>query len=91
MKELRKGAHKEHEIDDIEDARVYMKSRLSTTIKEKIVALEMASVLEVDRFMQESDKTTKDVEVTVSKITEALEAWREEQLTGHATKNPASH
>ena len=80
VKGLRKSIHKEHEIDDIGDARVYLKKHLSTAIDEKITTLEKSSASQVDHLMQESENHAKEVEIIVSKITEALEAWKEDQL-----------
>ena len=80
MKGFRKGIHKEHEIDDIEDARVHMKKHLSTLLDEKIAALERVSASEVDRLMKETENHAKNVEVIMSKVMDALEAWKEDQL-----------
>ena len=49
-------------------------------IEEKIAALGKASASEVDHLMQESENHAKDVEGIVSKITEMLEAWKQDQL-----------
>ena len=68
VKGLRKGVHKEHEIDEIEDARIDMKNHLFAALETKIRALENSLALEVDRLMQESKNHAKDVDVVVRSL-----------------------
>ena len=81
VKGLMKGLHNGHNIDDVRDSEAEVKRRLTTLAKEKIALLEELAAVENSKLLQESEKYVQGVNTVVYMVSEALHAWRDEQLS----------
>ena len=80
VKELTKSKHKDHNIDDVEDAKAEMKKSLAAFLGEKIKRLEVTTETEVDKLMQESEQKIAEINAVVSMVTEAVQTWADGQI-----------
>ena len=75
-----KGEHMGHTIDDIDDAMVTMKKRLTTSLETKIANLEKAIAAKVDKLKRELAQQEQYLNTVTSMITEAMNNWKTKQL-----------
>ena len=80
IKGLMKGPHRDHNIEDIEDVKAEMKERINAVLKDKIASLEKKTISEVNKLERQSQKYEMDVNTVVYMVTEAVHAWKAEQL-----------
>ena len=90
IKGLINGPHRDHTIDDMEDAKAEFKKRLNTVLKDKIKALEKKTTAEVNKLKQQSEKYARNVDTVVYMVTEAVQAWRDEQLQDETQQTQAA-
>ena len=71
-----RGKHKDHRIDDMEDAKVFMEQRLSEKLKEKITSLEKLSSR--DQLMKETESYFDAVACVHNVVNDSLKSWRDD-------------
>ena len=79
-----KGEHTGHTVDDIDDAQIAMKKRLTTSIGRKITNLEKTTAARVDKLKEELAKQEHDINtrfnIVMYMIAKALNEWKKTQL-----------
>ena len=75
-----KGEHKEHSIDDVDDAKVKIKDRLTMAVKTKCAILENATLAKMEKLNIELTQQEKELNAIVYMITKALNKWKKTQL-----------
>ena len=75
-----KGEHVGHTIDDIDDATIALKKRLTTSFETKIATLEKVTAAKVDKLNKELAKQEQDMNNVIHMINEAMNKWKKTQL-----------
>ena len=75
-----KGEHVGHTIDDMDDAEVKMKKRLTTAVKTKISNLKGATTSTIGKLTKNFTQQEQELNTIVLMITEYLNEWKKTQL-----------